>query len=208
MYKFGAEVPANIELTTMNTQNLPNIDKSGMYNIYIISTSWKNFGEDRDSVQLSCVALDSKNNPYAKVSFSVALPSNKAHQLAYFLNLRDSSGCYYIPAPFHHEGVSSKTGKNYSFDTIEELHNKHVYALIEYKGLNEKGYHQYKLVGFCNKNGYSPADEANNCQSRYSEYQDFLNTYCKQSRTQPAHKEEIRDPHYQYYQQQAQDMPF
>ncbi len=181
MYIFGKGVPTEDEIPqSVDTTNMHEVTRSGVYRLLINSTSWRqnirNDGGTWDSVKLNCVAYTTQGALAGKLNIDVSLNSNKAHQLAYFLSFLNQNGEFFIPSPRHHEGISNKTGKDYCFDSIDELHAKSVYALIEYKGLNEKGYRQYYCVGFCDEKAFSAADLSNHATHRCAKYQHFINS--------------------------------
>ena len=208
MYNFGKQIPVNSYSTqVVDTSKLHDVTYSGVYRLLINSSLWRrnthHNGGTWDSVKLICVAYSLKGTVIGKLTVDLSLSSNKAHQLAYFLSFINQDGEFYLPEPTHHEGVS-KTGKEYCFDAIDELHRKSVHALIKYKGMNDQGYHQYECIGFCDHRGFSAADLSNHASHRCAEYQQFIDSL-QQVKQQPAQSYSyVQQANAGYYQQATQ----
>ena len=207
MYIFGKGIPSNDEIPqSVDTSNMQDVTRSGFYRLLINSTSWRrnnrHDGGTWDSVKLNCVAYTSQEVLVGKLSIDISLSSNKAHQLAYFLSFINQDGEFYIPSAKHHEGIS-KVGNAYCFDTIDELHGKSVCALIEYKGVNDKGYKQYACVGFCDENAFSASDLSKHAAHRCDKYQKFLNSI-KAAASKPQQQTQGYGQQTQNYVQQTQ----
>lgn len=177
MYNFGGSIPGNSEYKSVDTSHMQDLTHSGIFKLVINSTSWRRVtrqdGGSWDSLKLMCIVYNFQDDLIGKVTLDISLSSHKAHQLAYFLNFKNEKNEFYLPSPSHHEGVS-KTGKNYCFDCIDELHGKSVHAIVECQGLNNNGYHQYNCIGFCDSKGFSPKDISTKATVRCAEYQQFI----------------------------------
>lgn len=135
-----------------------------------------------ERIAIKAVTLNAESKPEAWVNFSFFL-SQKQHitSLLYFLNMRNAQGCLELPDPKLHEGISSKTGREYRFFTFPCLEAAKVWALLKYDGMSisqrtGKSYPQFELIGFADGRGIDAPSLDMGLTAPCPEYQAFFDT--------------------------------
>lgn len=185
MLNFGKQPNDNIG-NSINTSNFEPLDCSGIFPLQIAQVTHKKgkssrTGNDYEQLIVNAVVMNvATKQPIRSVSFSIFL-SNTSQELQdflYFTKQFDAEGNIVLYDYVTRTGQKRDGSGSFSIDEYKQFQGIKIIAMLEFKGMSDKGNPIFEVKGFVSQKGQSAAEvNANSAPTKYATTWKLLTNY-------------------------------